>query len=246
VLTFSILGTAIGFFVTGSAQSFWILFLGRVIDGISGGNISTAQACIADVTTPEQRSRNMALIGVAFGLGFILGPVIGGVLSHHISAAAPFYFAGVLALINCALVAWRLPETLTPECRVKSHEKAGILEVFSGGRGPFIGALLASYLTSISGFSVMTALFALFCKYRFGFSNDAIGYTLAYIGFLGMIIQGGLLRRLLRRPIEKQLAISAPPSSRSAWRCFRSPPRSVRCCSSAPGLASEMPSSRRP
>jgi multidrug resistance protein len=208
VLTFSILGTAIGFFVTGSAQSFWILFLGRVIDGISGGNISTAQACIADVTTPEQRSRNMALIGVAFGLGFILGPVIGGVLSHHISPAAPFYFAGVLALINCALVALRLPETLTPERRVKAHERAGVMEVFSGGRAPFIWALLASYLTSITGFSVMTALFALFCKYRFGFSNDAIGYTLAYIGFLGMIIQGGLLRRLLRRPIEKQLAVT--------------------------------------
>ncbi|HEX8686168.1 MAG TPA: MFS transporter, partial [Pyrinomonadaceae bacterium] len=82
VLFFSLLGTSLGFFVLGFATTLWMLFAGRIIDGITGGNISTAQAYIADVTTPENRARGMGLIGAAFGLGFIFGPAIGGILSQ--------------------------------------------------------------------------------------------------------------------------------------------------------------------
>jgi DHA1 family tetracycline resistance protein-like MFS transporter len=112
VLLISIIGTAVGYFVTGAAQATWMLFLGRIIDGASGGNIAAAQAAVADVTPPQERSRAMGIIGAAFGLGFVLGPAIGGVLSlwHH---SAPFYFAGVLALVNAFFVVKKLPETLT-------------------------------------------------------------------------------------------------------------------------------------
>ena len=90
VLVVSILGTAVGFVVLGAATTVWMLILGRIIDGASGGNISTAMACIADVTTKENRSRNMGLVGAAFGLGFMLGPAIGGVLSKQFNLATPF------------------------------------------------------------------------------------------------------------------------------------------------------------
>ena len=91
VLIVSILGTAVGFFVLGIARTGWMLFLGRIIDGISGGNIATAQTCIADVTPPEERSRAMGTIGAAFGLGFIMGPALGGLLGSY-SPTLPFLF----------------------------------------------------------------------------------------------------------------------------------------------------------
>ena len=207
VLVVSILGTAIGFLVLGAANTVWMLILGRIIDGASGGNIATAMACIADVTTKENRSRNMGLVGAAFGLGFMIGPAIGGVLSHHISLSAPFYFAAGLALLNALLVWLRLPETLTAESRERAKERATIGEVFHGGRTGMIAAILASQLAAVTGFSIMTALFALYCEKRFGYDTAQVGYLLAYVGLLGVIFQGGLLRRLLKKPIEKQLAV---------------------------------------
>src|ERR687886_512508 len=109
VLFLSLLGTSVGFFVLGFAATLWMLFAGRIIDGITGGNISTAQAYIADVTTEENRARGMGLIGAAFGLGFTFGPAIGGVLSrralqlgglHIPGISVPLVFAGALAFAN--------------------------------------------------------------------------------------------------------------------------------------------------
>jgi multidrug resistance protein len=206
VLVISILGTALGFVILGAANTVWMLMLGRIIDGASGGNIATAMACIADVTTKETRSKNMGLVGAAFGLGFVIGPALGGVLSARISLAAPFYFAAGLAFLNAALVALRLPETLTPEVRARARERATIGEVFHG-HGGMIAAILAGQLASVTGFSIMTSLFALYCEKRFGYDTAKVGYLLAYVGLLGVLFQGGLLRRLLKRPIEKQLAV---------------------------------------
>ena len=207
VLVVSILGTALGFVILGAANTVWMLLLGRIIDGASGGNISTAMACIADVTTKENRSRNMGLVGAAFGLGFMIGPALGGVMSEHISISAPFYFAAGLALLNAVLVWMLLPETLSAESRERARQRATVGEVFHGGRAGMIVAILAGQLASITGFSIMTALFALYCEKRFHDTAAQVGYLLAYVGLLGVIFQGGLLRRLLKRPIEKQLAV---------------------------------------
>src|SRR5205085_3443033 len=123
ILFFSLLGTSAGFFILGFATTLWMLFAGRIIDGITGGNISTAQAYIADVTTEENRAKGMGLIGAAFGLGFIFGPAIGGVLSrwdinfggYHVPGiAVPFLFAGALSLANATLLYFVLPETVKP------------------------------------------------------------------------------------------------------------------------------------
>jgi DHA1 family tetracycline resistance protein-like MFS transporter len=207
VLVFSILGTAVGFVVLGAAQNLAMLFLGRVIDGASGGNISTAQACIADVTPPEKRAKSMALIGVAFGLGFIFGPALGGWIGGRFGLSAPFYFAAGLALLNLVLVAVFLPETLRKEDRIRPDERAGLMEVFEGGKGPLVGRILGAYFASIAGFSMMTGLFALFCEHQFRFGGAETANLLAYVGVLGMVVQGGLVRRLMKKPREKQLAM---------------------------------------
>src|SRR5437879_893586 len=114
VLLFSLLGTCAGFLILGFATTLWMLFLGRIIDGISGGNISTAQAYIADVTTEENRAKGMGLIGAAFGLGFVFGPDIGGILSRW-GIIVSVLFAGSLAFANAILLYFTLPETVTSD-----------------------------------------------------------------------------------------------------------------------------------
>jgi multidrug resistance protein len=205
VLAVSILGTAIGFAVLGAATTVTMLMIGRIIDGISGGNISTAMACIADSTTREQRSRSMGMIGAAFGLGFVIGPALGGWLLHF-GVSVPFYFAAALALMNALLVLARLPETLTPEVRARARDKASIAEVFRG-RSATITITLLSQIAGVTGFSVMTALFAIFCSQRHNLTAPQVGNVFAFVGIVGAVMQGGVVRRLLRRPIEKPLAI---------------------------------------
>jgi multidrug resistance protein len=207
VLLISIAGTAIGYFITGAAESAWMLFLGRIIDGASGGNIAAAQACVADVTTPADRSKAMGMIGAAFGLGFVLGPALGGLLSlwHH---SAPFYFAGALALINGVLVYRLLPESLTEEKRLHPDQKAPLSEVFAGGRAQFITMLMFANFFSTMGFASIHLLFSLFCGDHLHYSRAQMSFAFAFMGVIGVVIQGGLLRRLLKRDIEKQLAVT--------------------------------------
>jgi multidrug resistance protein len=204
VLLVSLMGTAAGFAIMGFAGSLMWLFIARIVDGISGGNISTAQAYIADITGPEERSKAMGLIGAAFGLGFILGPAIGGLLSGY-SIAAPFLFASALALLNAILVFFRLPESLSPEHRASAMDKAPIAEVFR--HGWHLPALMGSYFFSIFGFAMMTTNYALFTHERFGYDQKQNGYVFAFIGLIGALVQGGLLRQLLKRKSEKSLAV---------------------------------------
>src|SRR5882724_838638 len=134
VLFVSIVGTAVGFALMGLAHGLPLLFVARILAGITGGNISIPQAYIADVTTSEERSRSMGLIGAAFGLGFTFGPMIGGIMSR-ISYSAPFFFAAGLAAANALLVYLILPESLSREHRAKPHDDATMAEVFRHGRG---------------------------------------------------------------------------------------------------------------
>src|SRR6267143_5893759 len=114
VLFISIVGTGVGFLILGFATTLWMLFLGRILDGITGGNISTAQAYIADITDKEDRAKGMGLLGAAFGLGFIFGPAIGGILSRW-GIEVPFLFAAALAFANATLLYFALPETVTKD-----------------------------------------------------------------------------------------------------------------------------------
>ncbi|MDQ3197852.1 MAG: MFS transporter [Verrucomicrobiota bacterium] len=205
VLIVSLAGTALGFLVMGWANSLALLFAARIIDGISGGNISTAQAYIADISTPENRSRSMGIIGAAFGLGFTFGPLIGGVMSH-ISYSAPFYFAAGLAGVNVVLLYFILPESLSLEYRSKPHHRTRLAEIFQHGHGRMFGTIVATYLFSITGFAIMTTLFALYTARHFGFDARKTGYVFGFIGIVAVIVQGGLIGRLVKMFGETALA----------------------------------------
>lgn len=204
LLLISLIGTSVAFIIMGLAESMWLLFLCRIIDGVSGGNISIAQAYIADVTPPDRRSRGMGMIGAAFGLGFIFGPAIGGVMSH-ISPGAPFFFAGVLAAANAVALYFFLPESLSPERRTETATRLSIPQVLKGNWQ--LGAVMATYFFSTTGFAILTATYALFTNRRLGFDAARNGYLFAYVGVLGAAVQGGLLGPLLKVFGEKGLTV---------------------------------------
>jgi DHA1 family tetracycline resistance protein-like MFS transporter len=231
VLLVSLIGTSIGFLLMGFAPSMPVgfallgmaptlvwLFVARIIDGISGGNISTAQAYIADVTPPEQRSKGMGLIGAAFGLGFIFGPAIGGALSH-ISPEAPFFFAAAMAAANATALYFLLPESLSAEHRSQAR-RGGILEVLEQSGSWQLGAVIATYFFSTVAFAMMTATFALFAAHRFKFNEAKTGYLFAYVGVIGAVIQGGLLGRLVKMFGDKSLAVTGTAIFAASVFCF--------------------------
>jgi DHA1 family tetracycline resistance protein-like MFS transporter len=208
VLLVSLLGTAAGFLMLGLATTLWMLFAGRIIDGISGGNISTAQAYIADVTTPENRAKGMGMIGAAFGLGFIFGPAIGGVLSRW-GIEVPFLFAAGLALMNATLLYFVLPETVTKDHPARASAATGRwTQLFEALKQRRLAFLLAVYFLFIVAFSIMTSSFALFTMFRFGFDAHDTGWLFVYVGVIGAVIQGGLIGRLVKRFGEPQLTIA--------------------------------------
>ncbi|HEX8189541.1 MAG TPA: MFS transporter [Pyrinomonadaceae bacterium] len=208
VLFFSLLGTSLGFFVLGFATTLWMLFAGRIIDGITGGNISTAQAYIADVTTEENRAKGMGLIGAAFGLGFIFGPAIGGILSRW-GAHVPFLFAGGLSLANATLLYFVLPETVTADHPARTSAATGRWSQLSRAlRQSRLAFVLAVYFLFVTAFSVMTASFGLFTLYRFGFDAHDTGWIFAFVGVVGAGVQGGLIGRLVKAFGEPPLVIA--------------------------------------
>src|SRR6185295_5624534 len=146
VLLISIIGTGIGFLVLGFAQTLPMLFAGRILDGITGGNISTAQAYDADVTTKENRATGMGLIGAAFGVGFIFGPAIGGILSHW-GIQVPFLFAAGLCFANALLLYFTLPETVTAQrpAQNRAARGRGFNQLFHSLKQPRLGFVLTIY-----------------------------------------------------------------------------------------------------
>src|SRR5919112_1108827 len=208
VLLLSIIGTGIGFLVLGFAKSIFMLFAGRIIDGITGGNISTAQAYIADVTTEENRAKGMGLIGAAFGLGFIFGPAVGGILSRW-GAHVPFLFAGALSLANATLLYFVLPETVTADHPARTSAATGrwsqLARALKQSRLAFV---LAVYFLFVTAFSVMTSSFGLFTLYRFGFDAHDTGWIFAFVGVVGALVQGGLIGRLVKAFGEPPLVIA--------------------------------------
>lgn len=208
VLLISIIGTGIGFLILGFARTLWMLFVGRILDGISGGNISTAQAYIADITTKEDRAKGMGLLGAAFGLGFIFGPALGGILSRW-GIHVPFLFAAGLCFANAILLYFTLPETVTPDhpARVSASRGRGFTQLINSLKQPRLGFVLTIYFLFIVAFSIMTTSFSLYTMFRFGYDAHHNGYLFAYVGIIAVIIQGVLIGRLVKRFGELWLVI---------------------------------------
>ena len=203
VLLFSVICTALAFLCLGFAKSLWMLLAARLFDGATGGNISTAQAYIADVTTPENRAKGMGLIGAGFGLGFIFGPGLGAMLSsHYHSISVPFFFAAGLALLNSILIYFFLPESL----KEKRETSLSLGEHFRDiGKSLNNSALRYPVLILFIGtlaFGVFQPLFPLFAKVQYGYDESNVGYLFVFSGLIGVIIQGGLIGRLTKKYSE--------------------------------------------
>jgi len=213
VLLISLLGSAVGYVLFGIGGSLAILFASRIIDGISGGNISTAQAVIADITTEEDRARGMGLIGAAFGLGFIFGPAIGALLVQ-VGPWAPGAAAATTSLVAFFLVYFKLPETLDP--RVGSAARRRPLNLASLVRAlshPMVGFCLVIVFCVIFAFSNFEVTFAQFAKLRFDLDMSKIALLFVYAGIMGAIVQGGLVGRLSKRFGEARLVVFGTLSS---------------------------------
>jgi len=226
LLLVSQMGTFIGFLVLAYAQTLWVVFLARVIDGLTAGNLSLAQAYISDVTRPEERAKSFGVIGVAFGIGFLIGPAISGFLSQF-SYQYPIFAAASLSATSILATYFLLPSApVIPES--EQHEgpapPAGRrLRVLDWGnyltyfKRPVIAELLWQFWAFTFAFAIFMSGFALFAERRYTWSGHPygpkeVGYVFAYVGFLGIILQGGLIGRLVRRFGEKRL-VSAGFSS---------------------------------
>jgi DHA1 family tetracycline resistance protein-like MFS transporter len=194
VLILSLIGTAVSFAMLAVAQSLVMLFAARIVDGLSGGNITTARAYIADVTTEENRAKAYGLLGAAFGLGFIVGPALGAALSY-ISYTAPIWAAAIITLVATVLAWLWLPETVH-----RAHAGTGSpwRALRQLGDRPGLRRLLAIDFIYWMSFAVYQTTFALFGARRFGFDATHTGYLFSAFGALGVIVQGGLVGPVVR------------------------------------------------
>jgi DHA1 family tetracycline resistance protein-like MFS transporter len=189
VLIFSLFGTVVSFVMLALATSLSMLFAARIVDGLSGGNITTARAYIADITTEQNRAKAFGLLGAAFGLGFIVGPGLGAALSH-ISYTAPIWAAAAITVVATAVAFFWLPETVH-----RAH---------AGGRSPWralaelwqrahLRVLFTIDFAYWTAFAVYQTTFALFGARRFGFDAAHTGYLLSAFGVLGVVVQGAMV-----------------------------------------------------
>jgi len=211
VLLISIAGNMIAFIILGFAHSLAVLFVARTLAGIFGGNLSVAQAYITDVTDEKNRSRGLGLIGAAFGLGFIMGPALGGMLSQF-GFGVPSFLAAGLSIVNLLLVALWLPESLTADkiATLSDHHRPAIniSDLMNTLKQPGIGPLLQNRFWFALAFNLFTSVFALYAQYRLNFDSRQTGYLLAYIGFLSVIVQGVLVGRITKKIDDKTLLFS--------------------------------------
>jgi len=213
VLWVSLMGSAVGYTMLAVTHRFEWVLAARILDGITGGNISVAQAAMADISKPEERSKTLGMIGAAFGLGFVVGPFLGGVLSDCSLGRSllanhgwylPFMAAAALSLLASILVLAWLPETLPPEARTHARrvERRGhaLARALKRNGMPM---LLGVALLSMSGFAMMEGTYSLLADKRFGLQQHEVGYLFGFVGILIVIYQGGLVRLVAKRVPER-------------------------------------------
>jgi DHA1 family tetracycline resistance protein-like MFS transporter len=222
ILAFSIAGTAIGYviFALGiHAASIPLLFIGRALDGLTGGNIAVAQAAIGDISDDTNRQKNFGLVGAAFGLGFIIGPYIGGKLSlpgvsfyglfttpSWFSATTPFWFATGLCIINVALIFWKFPETIAhKDANKRISFGASVSNVVRGFASPRFRVILTSSFLFNAGFTFFTTFFGVYLFRKFGFNQGNTGDYFAVVGLFIAISQALLVPRLAKKLRDYQV-----------------------------------------
>lgn len=208
ILFFSLIGSAIGYAVMGFATTLFLVFLGRIIGGITGGNISAAQAYIADVTSKKDRAKGMGLFGAAFGFGFIVGPALAGILSKY-GVHVPFFFAAGLSLINAIALYFILPESLKKSARQAMPERKNrFVEMFESLKNQEFREINIVYFLLVTSFSIMTYAFVLYTAFRFGYTPEQNGYLFAFVGVVAILGQGLLFSLLVSKFGESALIIA--------------------------------------
>ena len=214
ILLIGFSGLALSFFVTAMATALWMLIAVRLFSGAMQANAAVANAYVADITPPEGRARRFGLLGAMFGLGFILGPVIGGLLGA-INLHLPFYVAGGLALVNWLYGYFVLPESLPPERRSAfAWRRANPVAALKGlaaleGIGPLVIVLALSATAQF----VLHSTWVLYTSFKFGWGPLENGWSLFAVGVMSTLVQGVLLKHLLRRFSPRRLAVMGLVSS---------------------------------
>jgi MFS transporter, DHA1 family, tetracycline resistance protein len=216
LMIYSQLGSLAGFLLLGTALHlpnplFWI-FISRIIDGISGGNITIAQAYVADITKPEERAKSYGLIGVAFGLGFLVGPALGGTLSTY-GYDIPAYTAAFFSLMSVLGTIFFLPE---PARHTESDKRGGLriyLRVFEYFQFAELRRLLMIFFFFVLPFALYVSMFSLYAYHQLNFTAQQTGYFLALAGLLGVIWQGGVIGPLVKRLGERRALLIGLASS---------------------------------
>lgn len=202
IILVGLLGSCLSYVALALATSLPLVFLARIVGGIAGANIPTAQAYIADVTTPENRAKGMGMVGAAFGLGFIFGPAIGGLLSRF-SPEAPMWFAAALCLGNLVAAWFLLPESRTAS---SSTRTLGRMDAFRHAMAkPTLLLCLGLFFLVTLAFSGFEATFAIFSGARFGFTASTIGFVFAFIGVVLALVQGVLVHKVVKLIGERRL-----------------------------------------
>ena len=208
VILLSLFGSGLDYFLLAWAPTLPWFFVGRMISGISGANFSAAAAYIADVSPPEKRAANFGIIGAAFGLGFIFGPALGGWLGHY-GLRVPFYAAGILTLINWIYGFFILPESLKPENKrpfslSRSNPISALLDL---RKHRLVLGLSFSYFISSIAHQVYPSIWVLYTAYRYDWGTKQTGLSLALVGLMAAIVQGGLTRTIIPKIGERRAAI---------------------------------------
>ena len=205
VILIALFGLGIDYIIMGLAPSIGWLFVGRLVAGVMGASITTANAYIADVSEPEVRARNFGFVGVAFGLGFIFGPAIGGLLGG-IDLRLPFFAAAGLALVNALYGIFVLPESLPPDKRDAFRwEKANPVGSLAVLRSyPLVAGLAVSFVFVILAQRGLETVWVLYTGHKFGWDELANGLSLALVGLMAVIVQGGLVQPVIKRIGERR------------------------------------------
>jgi DHA1 family tetracycline resistance protein-like MFS transporter len=206
VILISLAGSTVSYLLFALADGLGLLFISRIFAGITGANISVAQAFIADSTSEEDRARGMGLIGAAFGLGFVFGPAIGGLLAHY-GHAAPGFAATAICGLNLIAAFRRLPESLAPARRHQSRGPHPLMQIREALGRPQMGALMFMFAALVFSFSAAETTLSLLCASLYQMKASHIYWLFAYLGMMAAVTQGVLLGRLAQRIGEDHLVV---------------------------------------